>query len=158
MCCNGVLFHTVRLQAQDSAKQLAALGFRLKHKQAHTVFEQPCQAWKPEGCKIYDDRPCRCRQFECRQVSQLTSGMISWESALAAVSEASFRVSRLQLALEQCGSRNANRPLLKRAAMLLNENGGEPVSNEAFRNLREAMLDLEAWLDQEFRCEDPEVK
>ena len=35
LCCNGVVFHTVRLQPGDSAKSVAALGLKLKRKQGH---------------------------------------------------------------------------------------------------------------------------
>ena len=34
LCCNGVMFHTVKLQPNDSAPALAALGLKLKRKQA----------------------------------------------------------------------------------------------------------------------------
>ncbi len=153
MCCNGVLFHQVRLQAKDSPKTLASLGFRLKRKQGQEVFEQPCTAWRQEGCSVYADRPCRCRQFECRQALGVRSGLITEEQARKNVQEAQKLVANLQQALELCGSRNTNRPLLKRATMLLDAIDSEVTPHPEDLSLLQALQRLEAYLDTEFRVD-----
>lgn len=153
MCCNGVLFHQVRLQPKDSAKALTSLGFRLKRKQGQMVFEQPCQAWKQEGCAVYEDRPCRCRQFECRQVCGLRDGLITEDQASSAVQEAKSLVAKLQESLEICGSRNTHRPLLKRAAMLLDGVDSSAIAGPEIQALLHASQELESYLDREFRVE-----
>ena len=64
LCCNGVMFHTVQLQPGDSAKELAALGLKLKRKQGRHFILQPCPAFQNSQCSIYAARPERCGRFE----------------------------------------------------------------------------------------------
>ncbi len=155
MCCNGVLFHHVGLQDKDSPKTLASLGFRLKRKQGKMVFEQPCKAWKQDGCGIYADRPVRCRQFECRQALGVRSGLITEEQAVNAVEGARALVADLQRLLALCGSRNTNRPLLKRAAMLLDQVDSSTMPGNGLQALRDASRELEEYLEREFRVDGP---
>ena len=70
MCCNGVMFHRVRLQPADSPKELAALGLKLKRKRGQHYLLQPCPAFQGTHCSIYASRPERCRLFECRQLQR----------------------------------------------------------------------------------------
>jgi hypothetical protein len=56
MCCNGVIFHRVRLQVADSPKELAALGLKLKRKRGQHYFLQPCPAFRETHCSIYASR------------------------------------------------------------------------------------------------------
>lgn len=57
LCCNGVMFHTVRLQPGDVPPELAALGLKLKRKQRGDLILQPCPAYREERCSIYAQRP-----------------------------------------------------------------------------------------------------
>lgn len=74
MCCNGVLFQIVRLQAEDSARDLEKLGMALSRKKTEPYFNQPCRFLDNCTCQIYTQRPSRCRQFECRQIVALAGG------------------------------------------------------------------------------------
>lgn len=74
MCCNGVLFQIVRLQAEDSARDLEKLGMALSRKKTEPYFNQPCRFLDNCTCQIYTQRPSRCRQFECRQILALAGG------------------------------------------------------------------------------------
>ena len=65
LCCNGVLFADVELQKGDDAKRLAEIGLLLGKKGGQKAFTQPCGCFDGTFCRIYDDRPKRCRTFEC---------------------------------------------------------------------------------------------
>ena len=82
LCCNGVMFHTVKLQPADSAKELAALGLKLKRKKGNHYILQPCPAFCGSHCSIYESRPERCRLFECRQLKSVAAGEITEDAAL----------------------------------------------------------------------------
>jgi hypothetical protein len=65
MCCNGVLFEIVRLQPQDSIKELEKLGMQVNRRKTEPYFKQPCRMLDGCSCTIYEQRPTRCRRFEC---------------------------------------------------------------------------------------------
>ena len=104
LCCNGVMFHTVRLQPADSAKALAALGLKLKRKKGHDYILQPCPAFRGEQCSIYTARPERCRLFECRQLQRLAAGEITEAAALETIRDVQQRVAHLYALLAQAGT------------------------------------------------------
>jgi Fe-S-cluster containining protein len=153
LCCNGVMFHTVRLQAGDSAKALSALGLRLKRKQGNHYIVQPCPAFTSQ-CTIYAARPQRCRLFECRQLQRAAAGEISEAVALGKIREAKQRVAELEALLERIGGTNPKRPLSRRCENALAEpvdpsQGDDVVARH--RRLREAVAELEALLNADFR-------
>ena len=151
LCCNGVMFHTVRLQPGDSPKELTALGLKLKRKKGANYILQPCPAFRGSHCSIYAARPERCRLFECRQLKRVNAGEITVEMALARIREVQRRVGEVSELLETAGGTNAKRPLSKRCEKAL----AEPGSNDGTRRLQEqiesAMRELDALLDREFR-------
>jgi Fe-S-cluster containining protein len=154
MCCNGVMFHTVRLQPGDSAKELAALGFKLKRKRKHDCILQPCRAYRDAQCSIYASRPERCRLFECRQLAGVASGEITEAGALERIRAARQQVGEIDGLLQRAGETNARRPLSKRCENVLAE-PLDPLADPETRELREhlamAMRELDARLDGDFR-------
>src|SRR4051812_30010660 len=82
LCCNGVMFHSVRLQPNDSARELAALGLKLKRRKQQDWLLQPCPAYQDGQCSIYAQRPQRCRLFECKQLQRVKTGEITEAMAL----------------------------------------------------------------------------
>jgi len=164
MCCNGVMFHFVKVQPGDSPKALAALGLNLKRKRKQACFLQPCPAHQDSKCSIYESRPVRCRIFECRQLHLLATETISQEEVSAKISEAKFLVSKVNALLLRFGQNNLNQPLHKRCEAVMAA-PVDPDSDQALigahRQLADAMDDLDALLDQNFRIEldsvDPSV-
>ena len=158
LCCNGVLFHTVRLQPGDSARELAALGLKLKRKKRRDYILQPCPAWRDSQCSIYLQRPERCRLFECRQLQRVAAGEISEAAALEKIRDVQARVETLHGLLQRAGSTNARRPLARRCEKIL----AEPSLDEAGAALREeiarAMRELDALLDRDFRIAPESVE
>jgi Fe-S-cluster containining protein len=161
MCCNGVMFHIVRLQPGDSPKALAALGLKLKRKRGQCHIVQPCPAHRDAQCAIYAARPERCRIFECRQLQRAAAGEITETMALEKIAGALRLVAEVNALLLGAGGTNVKHPLSKRCetAMAVPL---DPSSDEAALETRNrltlAMQELNALLDQDFRhpCERPD--
>ena len=159
MCCNGVMFHIVRLQPADSPKVLAALGLKLKRKRRQDCILQPCPAYRECRCSIYEARPVRCRAFECQQLQRVATGAITEAAALAKITEATALVAEVNTLLLRSGGTNMKQPLSKRCETAMAE-PLDPSSDAAVvqtrRQLSRAMKELDALLDQEFRIEPAE--
>lgn len=154
LCCNGVMFHTVQLKPGDSAKELAALGLKLKRKQGHRYILQPCPVFRESRCAIYAARPQRCRLFECRQLQRVEAGEITEAMALEKIREVQRRVAEMDELLQRAGGTNLKRPLSKRCEKAM----AEPLvalTDPAAVNLRNrltlAMQELNVILNEDFR-------
>jgi hypothetical protein len=146
MCCDGVLFHSVALQPGDSARALSALGLKIKRRGgAH--FLQPCSAHQNSCCTIYDQRPTRCRLFNCRQLLRVGTGEISEAMALDKIREAREQIHRVNALMHRTGETNPNRGLAQRCANALTAPVRTPLHNE----LETAMSELEELLQNNFR-------
>jgi Fe-S-cluster containining protein len=154
LCCNGVMFHTVQLQPGDSARELAALGLKLKRKQGRHFILQPCPAFQNSQCSIYAARPERCGRFECQQLKRLAAGEITEAMASEKIHTTQRRVEQINELLQQAGKTNLKHPLSKRCEKALAE-PVDLVSNQeaaAFRRqLTQAMQELNALLNDDFR-------
>ena len=161
LCCNGVLFHTVKMQPGDSPKALAALGLKLKRKSGGQYLLQPCPAFCGTHCSIYAARPERCRVFECRQLKGVAAGEISEAAALERIREARRRVAELEDLLHKSGRTNPKRPLSKRCEKATAEPvtaASEPAATELRERLTHAMRELDSMLDREFRIQPSVVE
>lgn len=151
LCCNGVIFHTVRLQPADSAKELAALGLKLKRKKGANYLLQPCPAFRGTHCAIYAARPERCRLFECRQLKRVAAGRITEAMALAKIREVQRLVEEVNGLLEKAGGTNAKRPLSKRCEKALAEPPADEAAMQLQDRLKSATQQLDTLLDRDFR-------
>ncbi|HMP81777.1 MAG TPA: YkgJ family cysteine cluster protein [Verrucomicrobiota bacterium] len=124
LCCNGVLFGDVELQKSDDAKRLRSLGMELFLKGRQKCFAQPCSCFDGKFCSIYDDRPRRCRTFECRLLMRVQSGEISGRSALAKIKKARQIISQILRLLRDSGNTDEHLPLNRRYA----EVGERPIN------------------------------
>ncbi len=154
LCCNGVMFHKVKMQPADSPSVLSALGLRLKRKGGERYLQQPCPAFCGTHCSIYESRPERCRVFECQQLKRLAAGETNEVAALGLIREAQRRVGELEELLEKSGKTDPKRALSKRYEKVT----AEPITTlsdsdaVALRErLTQAMRELELMLDREFR-------
>lgn len=144
LCCNGVLFKDVELQPQDNPRRLLMLGLPLRRMPPRRLttkpttkpiaptapiaplapvmpgppllrLPQPCPALQPDcRCRIYAERPSRCREFDCALRQALAAGQVNFNDALRLVRRArrlSGKVSRLLSAL---GDRDESTPLSRR--------------------------------------------
>ena len=156
LCCNGVLFHIVRLQPADSAKALAGQGMKLKRKRQQQHFHQPCTFLKPGGCAIYADRPQRCRLFECRQIQKLRAEEVTEEEATAAIREVQQRVGQVESLLLQAGNQKVQQPLAERYGRVMAlpaQPQWEPELHALQQSLRHQMHELNDLLNAEFRLQ-----
>ena len=154
MCCNGVMFHTVRLQPTDSAKDLAALGLKLKRKKGGNYILQPCPAFRGTHCSIYAARPERCRLFACQQLRRVDAGESTEAVALEMIREAQRQVAEVTDLLERAGGASDRKPLSKRCEKVMAEpldSSSDPVAVGIRSQLTRAMRELDIFLDEEFR-------
>ena len=154
LCCNGVMFHTVKMQPADSPSVLSALGLKLKRKSSGQYLQQPCPAFCGTHCAIYEARPERCRVFECQQLKQLAAGDATEAAALERIREVQRRVKELEELLQQSGKTDPKRALSKRYEKVTAEPVtalSEPKAVALRERLTRAMRELERMLDREFR-------
>ncbi|MDD5351464.1 MAG: YkgJ family cysteine cluster protein [Chthoniobacteraceae bacterium] len=154
MCCNGVLFHGVRLQAADSARELAALGLKVKRRKNERHVLQPCPAHQGSQCAIYSRRPERCRVFECRLLKAMDSGETTEAAALEKTQQARRRVARVRELFHRAGETRENKAFITRYETLLTEPlDPSPAAASLRTELKAAMQDLEDLLKKDFRVE-----
>lgn len=150
MCCNGVLFHIVRLQPEDSAQELASLGLKLRSRHTQPYFKQPCPAYHESSCAIYARRPQRCRVFVCRQLQLVAAGERTEAEALETIQEAVRQVTKLRELFVSAGNTDHSKPLATRYEHLLTEPGrAEALAHHA--QIISEMQSLEKLLADSFR-------
>jgi uncharacterized protein len=153
LCCNGVLFADVRLRAEDDPKHLAALGVPLKARGDVVRFQQPCTCLEGNRCRIYGDRPERCRTFECRLLQRTVRGEITEGRALKLIQQARDKAERVRRILRELGDTDESVPLSRRYQRMMRQ----PIdlsADERIADLRgELMLavgELAGTLESEF--------
>ncbi len=152
MCCNGVLFHGMAVQPEDSLRALAAKGLRAKRRDGELQFQQPCPAHDGNCCRIYAERPQRCRAFACRQLEGVFNGEILESAAMEKILEAKCRNNRVRELLEMLGDDRKTRPLATRCAGVFTPPLDPSPHAESLREeLRGAMTALEEILAKDFR-------
>jgi len=144
------MFHSVRLQPGDSARELASLGLKLKRGKSH--IPQPCPAHKDSCCAIYAQRPVRCRLFACRQLEAVASGAVSEAAAREKILEAGSRVARVRELFHQAGDVREHKAFATRyAALFTPPLDPTPPAVRLREDLASAMRDLEHLLTKDFR-------
>jgi uncharacterized protein len=132
LCCNGVIFADVRLQANDDLERLRLLGLPLvraggaerpKAGRSTTCpspigpalkFVQPCPELEGCTCRIYADRPRYCREFECVLLKSVRAGHTQRDAALRVIRTARRRADEVLSLLRQLGNREEQLPLATR--------------------------------------------
>lgn len=148
MCCNGVLFHMVRLQPMDSVRDLEALGMKINRKKKEPYFAQPCRFLQDCGCTIYPHRPQRCRLYVCRQIEALMEEEVSEQEALVKVSAVLSVVNRIKDRLKKVVLDDPRRPLEERCRDAL---AGEDTDVLDKTALASELAELNRSLDRHFR-------
>ncbi len=143
MCCNGVLFEIVRLQPQDSVKELEKLGIQINRRKTQPYFKQPCRFLNNCTCTIYEQRPTRCRRFECLQLKLLAAEEITEAEAAAKIAEAKTLVQRIHELLAEAGDQAVDEALEERARRVLADQTDTPLYFE--------MQTLKRLLNRDFR-------
>jgi Fe-S-cluster containining protein len=150
LCCNGVLFTDVRLQAGDDAKRLTDLGIQVSK---GVRFKQPCSALQGCECRIYAARPGHCRNFECLLFGKVKRGEIGVEDSRQIVRRARAAVARVEELLAKLGANDKHLPLRKRFQTQVKKmERGEAGRKEAelFAELTVVYHELTVLLREEF--------
>jgi Fe-S-cluster containining protein len=143
LCCNGVLFEIVCLQPQDAMKPLEKLGMKINRRKTEPYFKQPCGFLHDRRCGIYEQRPSRCRLFECRILKRLEAGEFSEDQAASLIRQALQMVADIETRLAELGDSNTQATLESRVEQAL-EARPDPA-------LRDLLRRLHLLLDREFR-------
>lgn len=164
MCCNGVLFFSMKRQPLDPVRSLAARGLRAKRVDGEEHFLQPCPALQPcladgrigTACSIYAHRPERCRAFQCRQLLKVADGTISEDAARETIREAAVLVARVRELFLESGEARTHKPFASRhAAVFTPPLDPAPEAAERRARLSSAWTELETFLEEHFRVEPP---
>jgi len=150
MCCDGTLFHSVVLQPTDSPRALSSLGLTLKRKPGLTTFRQPCSAHQNNQCAIYEDRPQRCRLFNCQQLLRVASGEITQSVAQETIASTREKRSQVVEKIERLTETNPKQGLTQRFAVALANTAPSLERTE----LETEMSELQKILEKEFRVSD----
>lgn len=114
LCCDGTLFRDVELQPGDDAAKLRALGLPLRN-DAVAKFPQPCAALCPDlKCRVYADRPARCRQFECALFKAVTAEKMEFPAALKTIRQTRQQAEKVRRLLREMGDMGESIALAKR--------------------------------------------
>jgi Fe-S-cluster containining protein len=153
MCCNGVLFFSVRLQPEDSARRLEKLRLKIKRRSDGLHMLQPCTAHTGSSCRVYADRPARCRLFACRQLLRVEAGEASEQEAVENIATALRLTARVKELLAGVGDSREHKALSTRYETALTP-PLDPATAEERKALAAAMGELEEFLTREFRIEN----
>jgi hypothetical protein len=119
----------------------------MKRRAGQDYFHQPCSAHLDAACAIYDQRPQRCRLFNCRQLLLVTAGEISEDAALEKIHNARRRAMHVDVLIHRIAETNPRRALAQRCANALTTAERTPSHDE----LEAAMQALETLLETDFR-------
>lgn len=117
LCCDSTLFADVELRKGDDPERLTQLGLELWQKtKTKLAFQQPCACFDGKWCKIYGERPTRCRLFECGLLKKVARGDMTARVALKKITEAKSRAAKVRDLLRACGQRDERMALTHRYA------------------------------------------
>jgi Fe-S-cluster containining protein len=153
LCCNGVLFADVELQKGDNAGRLIDLGIPLKKKGLKRAFAQPCRCFDGKLCRIYNDRPNRCRTFDCGLLKRVQSGEMPASAALKQIADAKKLVEKVNRLLHRLDDNDEQLALTKRYGKMMSKPidlAGDEGLAEARGELMLAVNDLMHVLQREF--------
>ena len=119
LCCNGVLFGDVELQRGDNASRVAALGVELFSKGRKRAFNQPCACLADGLCRIYAERPARCRTFDCRALQRVQQGELTVAAARKAIAKAKQLAGEGFRRVRALGDTSETMPLNRRYAAVM---------------------------------------
>lgn len=149
-----MLFAEVKLQRGDDPHRLLAHGLKLAGQGPRQTFSQPCSCFEGKYCRIYPDRPVRCRTFECGLLKRVAADEMKVNAALAIIRKARARVRTIHELLRQLGETDDTLSLTQRYAKVVARpidlaRRGETV--RARSKLVRAMHDLMEMLHRDFR-------
>jgi Fe-S-cluster containining protein len=117
LCCNGALFADVELRAGDDPKKLAKLGLPVGQKGLRKLaFPQACACFDGKLCRIYPDRPKRCRLFVCGLLKRVEAGDLESDAALHEIAATRRELAKIETLLQAMGQTDKSIALTHRYA------------------------------------------
>jgi Fe-S-cluster containining protein len=153
LCCDSTLFADVEFRAGDDAKRLKKLGLTVGQKTGTKLaFAQPCACFDGRFCKIYADRPKRCRLFECGLLKRVEANEMTASAALGKISEAKRRAEKVRRLLRSLGQGDERMALTHRYAEAMSRpmDLSDEGSAERHGELMLAVNDLMTRLQRDF--------
>jgi len=154
LCCNGVLFKDVELQKGDNVEKLKDLGLPISNSRSKILrFPQPCTALNGCHCRVYADRPLRCRQFECALFKSVAVGGTEVEVALGVIRDARKRAEKVKGLLRELGDSEESLALslrFKRAKRRFENSDVNESTADIFGRLTLAVHELNLLLHDKF--------
>ncbi len=170
ICCNGVLFRDVELQAGDDPARLQVLGLPLRAprgsarsaKDSPTALPlsrpwrllQPCAALGQDcRCRVYAGRPSRCRAFECALFKEVRAGRRDIPPALRVIRATLDQADRVKRLLRELGDSEETLALSLRFQRMQKAMNSRPLTEETgalYAELTLAVHDLNLALAREF--------
>ena len=153
LCCDSTLFADVELRKGDDPQRLARLGLNVQPKtKAKLAFSQPCACFDGKFCKIYAERPNRCRLFECGLLKRVETGELTAGAALKKISQAREERQKVRELLRQSGQREERMALTHRYAGVMSAPVDLSIPGEADQRgeLMLAVNDLMQMLERDF--------
>jgi Fe-S-cluster containining protein len=126
------------------------LGLTLKRKPGLTTFRQPCSAHQDNQCTIYENRPQRCRLFNCQQLLCVAAGEVTQSSAQEIIASTRKKINQVIEKIERLTETNPNQGLTQRFSVVIANTAPSPERTE----LEAAMTELQAILEKEFRVKE----
>ena len=153
LCCDSTLFADVELRAGDDAARLKKLGLTLEQKtKTKLAFAQPCACFDGRLCKIYADRPKRCRKFDCGLLKRVDDGKMTAAAALEKIADTKQRAGRVRELLRTLGQRDERMALTHRYAEAMSApvDFSDETNAEAHGELMMSVNDLMNRLQKDF--------
>ncbi len=153
LCCDSTLFADVELRAGDDPAKLKQAGLTLLTKKSgRLAFAQPCACFDGVNCRIYADRPRRCRTFVCGLLKKLQQGETTAAAALRKIASAKTKAARVRELLQLNGQQETAMALTHRyqAAMTAPVDLTDDRSSEIRGELMLAVNDLMQVLQRDF--------
>ena len=104
-------------------------------------------------CRIYADRPVRCREFECALLKSVSAGETETAAALRVIRDARARAEKVRRLLRQLGDGDEHVALslrFRRMQRRMESTQGEDEAVEIFSQLTLAVHDLNLAMRKKF--------
>jgi Fe-S-cluster containining protein len=153
LCCDSTLFADVELRKGDDPARLVKLGLTVLQKtKTKLAFSQPCACFDGKFCKIYANRPKRCRLFECGLLKRVESSEMTADAALKKISEAKALAEKVRALLRDAGQHDEMMALTHRYAEAMSAPVDFSVEGAADQRgeLMLAVNDLMQMLERDF--------
>lgn len=94
LCCDGTLFESVEVEAADE-RALGRRRLTIVATAQGSKLPLPCACLAGALCTIYEERPGRCRSFECELLTDVNRGVMTVARARAIIDDVRARRHRV---------------------------------------------------------------